>query len=118
MNSFTNMNPLEILGAGAIGLGFLLAVLTFQLLKSNRVSYRPVYAYMAFCLALVLIGAWMQHLSIDARQKLDKIGIQLSRLDSVYEDVSSWNSLTSAVRQPVLATIKDIQADIQALTGE
>jgi len=62
------MDILSILGLGAIGLGFLLAFLAYRLLATERTNNRPVYVYQVFCLALVLIGAWLQYSSNTSSQ--------------------------------------------------
>ncbi len=51
----------SILAKGAIGLGFLLAFLTYRLLKQERTDHTPIYVFQFFCLALVLVGAWLQY---------------------------------------------------------
>jgi hypothetical protein len=55
------MNIASILGFGAIGLGFLLALLAYRLLATGQARERPVYIYMAFCLALLGVGAFLQY---------------------------------------------------------
>jgi hypothetical protein len=51
----------SILGYGAIGLGFLLALLAYRLLAAGKARERPVYIYMVFCLALLGVGATLQY---------------------------------------------------------
>jgi len=55
------MDIASILGFGAIGLGFLLAFLAYRLLATGGARERPVYVYMAFCLALLGVGAALQY---------------------------------------------------------
>jgi hypothetical protein len=55
----------SILGAGAIGLGFLLAYLTYRLLRAppqpnGPRNNAPIYAFEVFCFALVIVGAFLQ----------------------------------------------------------
>jgi hypothetical protein len=57
----THMDIASILSYGAIGLGFLLAYLAYQLLASGMASERQVYTYMAFCLSLLIIGGVIQY---------------------------------------------------------
>jgi hypothetical protein len=54
------MDIASILGFGAIGLGFLLALLAYRLLATGEARERPVYIYMVFCLALLGVGAALQ----------------------------------------------------------
>lgn len=51
----------SILGYGAIGLGFLLAFLTYRLLGKPGIKEQPIYVFEAFCLVLVLVGAFLQY---------------------------------------------------------
>ena len=61
----------QILGLGAIGLGFLLAVLAYRLLTNEQEKKTPsqgilraIYVYMAFSLALLLIGGYFNIIDI------------------------------------------------------
>ena len=56
-------DPGKILGYGAIGLGFLLAVLAYRLLSRENFRERPIYVYLVFCLLLVIVGSTLQYVA-------------------------------------------------------
>src|SRR5260370_31206547 len=55
------MDYAKILSYGAIGLGFLLAILAYRLLRAHPGKERPIYVFMGFCIVLVLIGSILQY---------------------------------------------------------
>jgi hypothetical protein len=60
-------NPASVLSYGAIGLGFLLALLAYRLLLREQAQKEPrppilraVYYFEVFCIVLVILGALLQ----------------------------------------------------------
>jgi hypothetical protein len=80
-------NAASILGYGAIGLGFLLAVLAYRLLREGHLNERPIYVFEGFCLALVIIGALLQY-SSSAATAADNQSLQ-SELQKTKETLSA-----------------------------
>lgn len=65
-----NINPAELLGYGAIGLGFMLAVLTYRLLSSEqsrdseprKKMLTSIYVFMSFSMTLTALGFVSEYL--------------------------------------------------------
>ncbi|MEH6442958.1 MAG: hypothetical protein V7784_03590 [Oceanospirillaceae bacterium] len=74
------MNIVSILGLGAIGLGFLLALLTYKLLRQAPVNNVPIYVYQFFCFVLVLIGAGLQYSTILQDQRINTASVHIFNL--------------------------------------
>ena len=75
------MDIASILGFGAIGLGFLLAFLAYRLLATGEARERPIYIYMAFCLALLGVGAALHALVPRAGHDMSEIDASCFRPD-------------------------------------
>ena len=89
----------SILGLGAVGLGFLLALLSYRLLRQERTNNTPIYVFQFFCFALVLVGAWLQY-----------FGNARSQLESSYQVMARIASM-------VPGSIQDLEAVNAVLTG-
>lgn len=127
------MTVIEILGAGAMGLGFLLAYLTYRLLAENRTNNRPIYAYQVFCFLLVLVGAFLQYSSmgstaaldievsslkqkvVNLEQKLDKVNLLQTRYDDIKKTILDWRIVDDGDRKRVRDSIEAIQAATSAV---
>lgn len=71
---------LQILGLGAIGLGFLLAVLAYKLLAANPANRGSIYIFMAFCLVIMGTGAFLQYAAADDKSKVKNVDAEVTRL--------------------------------------
>ena len=96
----------SILGYGAIGLGFLLAFLAYRLRGKPGIKERPIYVFEAFCLALVLVAAFLQY--SDGQRKVDDatretaaLRAQYSRLTAAMNSFVNDASTSIAGLQPV-----------------
>jgi hypothetical protein len=83
---------LKILELGVIGLGFLLALLAYQLLKEAQKKEQPsdavlrsVYFFMGFSVILCIIGVVSQYL--DQRRTLGQLTNELSAQKTKYDDL-------------------------------
>jgi hypothetical protein len=118
-------NITSILGLGAVGLGFLLAFLTYNLLKRPQPNYTPIYVFEFFCFALVLVGAALQYLaSTSSTTTLAELQTMRSKLDSALQRAeSSEANLTKAyevmarIAKMVPTSIADLQEVNRVLTG-
>src|ERR1700740_1849501 len=91
------MDIASILGFGAIGLGFLLAVLAYRLLANSQQKERPIYIFMVFCLALLGVGAALQYTDSSSKAALAQT---TKDLDSVKEQhKGAEKDLAEAKRQ-------------------
>jgi hypothetical protein len=130
-------DPTKILGYGAIGLGLLLAVLTYNLLKNPSLKERPIYVFQAFCLALVVIGAWLQYTnnssaadaSLALQKELTAVKERLTSADAKASEmqnraVLAENRLSTAVQvmnaiaSSVPMSISKLQSVNSKLTGD
>jgi hypothetical protein len=96
----------SILGYGAIGLGFLLALLAYRLLGKPGIKERPIYVFEVFCLVLVLVGAFLQYSDgqrrVDAStHETDALRAQNSRLAEAMNSFVNDASTSIADLQPV-----------------
>jgi hypothetical protein len=115
---FDGMSVTSILGAGAIGLGFLLALLTYNLLRQKRPDNTPIYVFQFFCFALVLIGAVLQYSATGSSQKIENLQDQVKSLQKDLEDAqSSLPELqkTKASLSTAMQTAKTVDASLFAM---
>lgn len=114
----TGSTPAEILGFGAIGLGFLLAVLAYFLLRKDRPTYTPIYVFLVFNFGLVLVGAWLQYIgntsTAECRAELQKTK---SELAAVQASLASAHNAMTQIAGTIPQSIKDLQAVNSILTG-
>lgn len=85
------MDVPAILSAGAIGLGFLLAFLTYLLIRGGERG-TVIYVFMSFCFALVLVGAVLQFLAHDARA----LQRQVNQLQILLQEANQAKPATQA----------------------
>lgn len=97
----------SILGAGAIGLGFLLAYLTYRLLRQERTNYTPLYVFQVFCFALVIVGAVLQYFGNAYSNKIEALEASLKNSHQTMTRIASM----------VPEAIQDLEAVNQVLTG-
>jgi hypothetical protein len=96
--------PIDALKYGLIGLGFLLALLSFLLLQNEqrrnpprKVIFRQIYSFMAFSLCLMGFGLFGQSYSaLSSSSGAD------SSLDAAYE--GDWNFELRILIMPLLAS--------------
>jgi hypothetical protein len=112
------MDVVSILGLGAVGLGFLLAYLSYRLLANPLSKERPIYIFMVFCLALVCVGALLQY--NDSRS-----GSELIQLRKEHENLISMsgiaeNALLSAQKgiSEMRATLASTQSSLNDTLNE
>jgi len=106
----------SILGYGAIGLGFLLAILAYRLLSAGKASERPIYVFEVFCLALVIIGALLQYSSSDARGTAASATAQNQALQA---DLKAARESLSAAQAGLQSTSENLSAVLaRAQTAE
>lgn len=96
----------SILGYGAIGLGFLLAFLAYKLLGKPGIKEQPIYVFEAFCLVLVLVGAFLQYSDgqriVDAStRETDALRARYNKLTAAMNSFVSDASTSIADLQPV-----------------
>lgn len=94
-------NVASILGYGAIGLGFLLALLTYNLLKQPQANYTHIYVYEFFCFALVLVGAALQYSTNNGDSTIHDLQKQVKSLQN---DLNTASNSNSAVTKELQAT--------------
>ena len=99
------MEYAKILSYGAIGLGFLLAVLSYWLLRGNPDKRGPIYIFMLFCLILVAIGAWLQYTADSNRTAAAEAQMDLQKMRA------SMKSIVSAL-QPLAKPLQDTSAHV------
>ncbi|MGY3233909.1 hypothetical protein ACVWZ4_005551 [Bradyrhizobium sp. USDA 4472] len=117
------MNIPAILSAGAIGLGFLLAFLTYLLLRANARG-TPIYVFMCFCFALVLVGAILQYMAFDARSlqsQVNTLQVELQHANegkpATEQELQKARSYADACQQKSLALEKDLARANQVMSG-
>jgi ElaB/YqjD/DUF883 family membrane-anchored ribosome-binding protein len=93
------LNITSVLGYGAIGLGFLLALLTYNLLKRPQTSYTHIYVYESFCFALVLVGAALQYFASNSA----------ATIDSLQQEVKSLHAELNTARATGSAAVTELQ---------
>ena len=108
------MDIVAILGFGAIGLGFLLAFLTYQLLRRERKNNRPIYVFQFFCFMLVLIGAFLQYASSLGNDTSQDLRIEISNIQSRLDTAIS---IMKTINEPIPGSIKDLNSVNTVLTG-
>jgi hypothetical protein len=114
------MDIASILGFGAIGLGFLLAFLAYRLLAGGEARERPVYIYMAFCLALLGVGAALQYSDSRYKTALEQKTRDYDNLKALYETqatnlIAAQNNLTET--QGKLSSTLALLASAQTSLG-
>lgn len=104
----------SILGAGAIGLGFLLAYLTYNLLKEERAKYGPIYVYEFFCFALVIVGAVLQYSSAERSDKNETLEIRINTLqaekNTAQESLRATQTELETAKQNLNASLSEAEA--------
>jgi hypothetical protein len=115
----------SILGLGAIGLGFLLAFLTYSLLRTERTNNTPIYVFQFFCFALVLVGAFLQYVG-NARTETSQTEIQTiknnlaaaqEKSQSLETSLTSTYEVMARIANTVPKSIEDLEAVNSVLTG-
>jgi hypothetical protein len=92
------MNITSILGFGAIGLGFLLALFAYRLLAKGVTRERPFYIYLAFCLALLGVGAALQYSDNTAKSENKRLEDSMKAIvDALTPTVPPLQEVQSAV---------------------
>lgn len=119
------MDIASILGFGAIGLGFLLAFLAYRLLATNEARERPVYIYMAFCLALLGVGAALQysdnHYKAALEQKNKDYESLRAQLDATAKNLIAAQATLSENQEKLSSTLTSLaaaQAAVNNAKGE
>lgn len=92
-------NIASILGTGAIGLGFLLAYLTYRLLKQHQKNYTPIYVFEFFCFALVLVGAALQFSASN----------NSGTIENLQQQVKSLQAELNTAKEGMPATLAELQ---------
>ncbi|WLA69208.1 hypothetical protein [Bradyrhizobium diazoefficiens] len=118
-------NITSILGLGAVGLGFLLAFLTYSLLKQPQKNYTPIYVFEFFCFALVLVGAGLQYSASSkdttAQEELQKVRSNLAgavqRADAADANLMKAYEVMAGIAKKVPASIADLQEVNRVVTG-
>ncbi len=103
-------NAASILGYGAIGLGFLLAVLAYRLLRAGHINERPIYVFEGFCLVLVIIGAVLQYSSGSATTT------QNSNLQAELQRTKDLLTAATARAQSAESSLASAKALVKGLT--
>jgi hypothetical protein len=111
------------LSAGAIGLGFLLAFLTYLLIRGGARG-APIYVFMFFCFALVMVGAILQVLAYDARalqRQVNVLQVQLQEANqskpATQAELQKVRSDFDACQQKSLSLEKDVARSHQIMAG-
>ena len=116
------MNIAAILGYGAIGLGFLLAVLAYRLLASDRTRERPIYVFMVFCLALLGVGAVLQYTASQDKTALEQKSRDYDNLkvqaDATEKNWGSAQSNLATTQDKLSAKLTELAAAQTALADE
>jgi outer membrane murein-binding lipoprotein Lpp len=95
---------------GAVGLGFLLAILAYNLLKQQRPDNMPIYVFEVFCFGLVLVGALLQYSAGSSASKID--GLQ-SKVTALQTDLNAAMSNLTAAQAELQATKNNLAAALQ-----
>lgn len=104
----------SILGYGAIGLGFLLAVLTYRLLRKGPENNTPIYVYEVFCFALVIVGAFLQWSSNNI-----SAGALMSQIDTLQSQLKEAKGALSKAQLDLDSTKDNLnRAQTQAKSAE
>lgn len=106
------MDVVSILGLGAIGLGFLLAFLTYRLLATERTNNRPIYVFQFFCFALVLVGAWLQFSSTAGSQE---ILVLQDEIMEHQEELVTYKETTTEIQEELQRTKNNLNAAQQKI---
>jgi hypothetical protein len=95
---FMPIDPVAALNYGVIGLGFLLAFLSFWLLrKAQKDLYTPIYAFMAFSIFVIILGLLSEYM----RYTFDDI----HRVVNVrYDNLKTENETIKKDRDAIIAT--------------
>lgn len=118
-------NITSILGLGAVGLGFLLAFLTYNLLRKPQTNHTPIYVFEFFCFALVLVGAFLQWSATNSSTaSLAELQTMRSKLDSAQQRAESAEAnlikayeVMARIAKMVPTSITDLQEVNRVLTG-
>lgn len=102
----TNFDPISALNYGVIGLGFLLALLSFWLLsKAQPTMYVPIYVFMVFSMLVIILGLSSEYMrySFDNAKSvsLNVIG----RLRTELNDEKTASTKANALRNKAVAKI-------------
>lgn len=108
------MNIVSILGLGSIGLGFLLAFLTYRLLTKEREQNLPIYVFQVFCFLLVLVGAALQYSTTNGNDQVVALQAEIARLQR--EKVAS-DTIMRKISDGIPTSISNLQAVNAILTG-
>lgn len=88
----------SLLSYGIIGLGFLLALLSFYLLFQRPAKSGPIYVFMAFSIAILLLGLGREYLAFSFDRVTASMSAQIERLNSeLVEKSNRINDLTTQV---------------------
>lgn len=115
----------EVLGYGAIGLGLLLAVLAFRLLRREQqqgslraAMLRAVYAFMAFSLVLTLAGFWVEarrdvlERRLEARQAMER---EIAASLAIILEQKELAALESRASREIRGHIRLLKASLERL---
>jgi hypothetical protein len=104
------MSVTSILSAGAMGLGFLLAGFTYNLLRQNRDDYTPIYVFQFFCFGLVIIGASLQYFASTHSETMETLQSQIRGLQA---DLAAAKSSLPATQAELQTTKSNSDAALQ-----
>ena len=76
----------KILSFGIIGLGFLLALLSFYLLYQRPEKSGPIYVFMAFSVSILLLGLGREYLAYSFDKANASMSTQIDRLNFELKD--------------------------------
>lgn len=117
------MDVPAILSAGAIGLGFLLAFLTYLLIRGGERG-TPVYVFMCFCFGLVLVGAVLQYMAFDTRRLQNQLNVLQVQLQQANDgkpatelELQKARNSADACQQKSLALEKELARAHQIMAG-
>ena len=120
------MDIVSILGLGAIGLGFLLAFLTYRLLSNERTDNTPIYVFQFFCFALVLIGAWLQYASTSGSKSIVALQAKVvtleneftaneSKVDELQEELATTKNERNTAQQKAKQATEKLASSIKVM---
>jgi hypothetical protein len=117
------MEPYELLNYGAMGLGCILAVLTYRLLTQEQKQPHPrgkiliaVYVFMAFSLSLTVVGAISEHIRNEAEDTAQRIKKLETERDKLRDALSASRDKLANVESTV-STYRGTIQGIAVLKG-
>lgn len=110
-----DLDIIGILGLGAIGLGFVLAVLSAFLLSIGRVDRPSVIAFMGFSLAMVGLGIGSQYMALSFEEVNNELREEVSALK--LENLSLREDVTQ-VSEDLITRIEELASSKAAILGQ